>query len=121
MITITRKFDFCYGHRLPRHSGKCQQQHGHNAVLEVTIGGEVDEEGMIEYFGDVKRQVDHYVVNLLDHKYLNDFMETPTAENILMWIRRKLLSIYGERLVKLRLYETPNSYADWRPNEVKTK
>lgn len=40
MITVTRKYSFCYGHRLPGYDGKCANFHGHNAEVEVEIGGE---------------------------------------------------------------------------------
>jgi len=115
MITVTRKFDFCYGHSLPLHKGKCCNQHGHNAVLEVTLKGGVDERsGMVLDFGDLKKAVEDQVIDPLDHQYLNEFIENPTAENILMWIHSKLVPIFGLQLYKLRLYETPNCYAEWR-------
>ena len=34
---ITKKIDFCYGHRLLEHKGKCRNLHGHNGVLEIDI------------------------------------------------------------------------------------
>lgn len=32
IVTITKKFDFCYGHCLPGYNGKCVNQHGHNST-----------------------------------------------------------------------------------------
>ena len=109
-LTITKTFGFSYGHHLPLHKGKCAEAHGHNAVLEVTISGEVGEDGMIMDFGDLKQIVNEKVVNVMDHSYLNDWFHTQntTAENIVSWIRDQL-----PFACRLRFHETPGSFAEW--------
>ena len=52
---ITKSIEFCYGHRLVGHSGKCRYLHGHNGLLEVDIDAEeLDAMGMVVDFGEVR-------------------------------------------------------------------
>ena len=123
MLSITKRFDFCYGHQLPDHEGKCKNVHGHNAVLEVTVTGLLHTDGpsngMIVDFGILKDIVDRHVVDKLDHQFLNDYLVTsapPTAEQLVLRITGELIEPFLERdlhLVRVRLYETPDSYAEW--------
>jgi len=120
MLSVTKKFDFCYGHHLPGHKGKCKFQHGHNSVLEVELISTnitsqlCDYDGMIIDFGDMKRLVNKTVIDKLDHQYLNDLIEIPTAENLVKWVVRELENVFGYSLQRVRIYETPTSYAEWR-------
>ena len=120
MLSVTKKFDFCYGHHLPGHKGKCKFQHGHNSVLEVELISTnitsqlCDYDGMIIDFGDMKRLVNKTVIDKLDHQYLNDLIETPTAENLVKWVVQELENVFGYSLQRVRIYETPTSYAEWR-------
>jgi len=117
MLTITKRFEFCYGHRLPYYDGKCSNQHGHNAILEIEVDGPVISEGskigMIVDFGDLKKIVEEGTIKELDHQYLNDFFDNPTAENIVMWIR-DLLKDSLPGLCRIRFYETPGSWCEWK-------
>lgn len=116
-LTVTKRFEFCYGHQLPYHDGRCQNRHGHNAVLEIEVEGPVISEGpkvgMIIDFGDLKKIVQEDVIKELDHQWLNDFFDNPTAENIVVWIYDLLKGRLPE-LRRIRLYETPDSYCEWK-------
>ena len=129
MLTVTRKFKFCYGHFLPDYEGKCKNVHGHNATLEVELGGYVIHPGgkatyggMIIDFGDLKKVVEKEVIDLLDHKLINDIQGIedcrPTAENMTMWIVGRLYQSFGKNLRRIRLYETDDCYAEWRADET---
>ena len=37
MYSVTKRIDFCYGHRLLDYDGVCRHPHGHNAVAEIEI------------------------------------------------------------------------------------
>src|SRR6187401_1193785 len=37
MYSVTKRLDFCYGHRLLDYEGICRHPHGHNAVVEIEI------------------------------------------------------------------------------------
>lgn len=125
MLSITKRFTFCYGHRLPGYPGKCSNQHGHNSILEIEVTGLVSPDGpykgMIFDFGDLKGFVEKQVIEILDHHYLNDvFPESfqPTAENLVLWIRGRLVeglfSLARLELIRVRLYETDTAWAEWR-------
>jgi len=121
MITVTKRFNFCYGHRLPDYDGKCCKNHGHNADLEVTVKGPPNYDflgtirrypTMVEDFTDLKAVVKAEVVDQLDHKDLTDFFDPnpPTAEIMALWIWKVLSVPYQKNLVKIKLSEGPNSW-----------
>jgi 6-pyruvoyltetrahydropterin/6-carboxytetrahydropterin synthase len=105
--------------------GKCTSKygHGHNYILEVTIEGEVDPEtGMIINLYDLKPMIDD-VLKDFDHRDLNDdniyFRDRiPTTENIarVFWelIEKQLGKGAKCRLHRVRLYETPDLFVDYR-------
>lgn len=71
MYRVTRDIPFCYGHRLLNYDGKCRHLHGHNGVARVVLGGErLDERGMLVDFGDIKRAVQKWIDDNLDHNML---------------------------------------------------
>lgn len=69
--------------RLSRES-KCENLHGHNWIVTVYCKSkELDQDGMVVDFTEVKRLVHGY----LDHQNLNERLDfNPTAENIAHWI-----------------------------------
>lgn len=121
-MSVSKTFRFDAAHYLPKYEGKCKNLHGHGWTLEVEVSGGVDpSDGFVVDFAKLKKCVNE-VVDLLDHTCLNDtqlgFAENPTCENILTWLWERLehtLRGYvrpGRRLVRLRLYETPDSFAE---------
>lgn len=118
-ISITRIFTFDSAHYLPNHEGKCQNLHGHTYKLEVSVAGPVQtsgpETGMVLDFGTLDSIVKRNVLNILDHTDLNGIFENPTAEEMVSWLWEELNVPYtgtGAELEKIRLWETPNSYAE---------
>lgn len=133
MVYLTRKEHFSASHRLfnPRFSeeqnletyGKCAYPngHGHNYELEVTVSGEPDAEtGMILDLKKLSDIIEAEILVKVDHKHLNldvDFLTgtIPTAENlaVVFW---DILSpkIRPGRLHSVKVYETPNNYAEYR-------
>ncbi|HUP69589.1 MAG TPA: 6-carboxytetrahydropterin synthase QueD [Acidimicrobiales bacterium] len=105
---VTRSFTFDAAHELPWHTGKCRRLHGHTYRLEVTVEGPLDENGVVLDFDDLSSVVRREVVERFDHRFLNDLMENPTAELVAQasW---KRLEAAGLGLVRLRLWETPDS------------
>lgn len=117
MQLICRRFHFDAAHKLPNYNGLCANLHGHRWFLEVEVAGNIDtHSGMIMDFGVLKNVVNFMVIDVLDHKYLNDVFENPTAENMIVWIVEQLkigLRTYIPKLHRVRLYETPDSYTEW--------
>jgi 6-pyruvoyltetrahydropterin/6-carboxytetrahydropterin synthase len=135
MITICKRFHFDAAHYLENHDGKCKDLHGHRFSLEIEITGEKllcgSSKGMIMDFEDLKKIIQRKLLSKIDHTCLNyfegasdsycaDMGRTPTAENIVEWIvsvLRKPLSLRNVDLLRVRLYENPDSWAEWRSNE----
>jgi 6-pyruvoyltetrahydropterin/6-carboxytetrahydropterin synthase len=118
MIFITKEFRFDSAHKLPFHKGECGKVHGHGYVVHITLRGPINDEGMLMDFAVFKRIVEDKIINYLDHGYLNDLISNPTAENIAVWIYRKLAAIglgEGIKIHRVKLWETPGSYVEYYP------
>ena len=86
MYEVTVEADFSSGHYLRNYKGKCENPHGHNYKVQVTLAGkELDAAGLLLDFKLLK-QVLRPVIERIDHRMLNDlepFIElNPSAENI---------------------------------------
>ncbi len=135
MVLITRRADFSASHYCasPALSAADNEAlfgnesrprgHGHNFVLEVTVAGEVDPlHGMIMDLKELKQIINHEVVEVYDHRFLNHEVPpfdrvVPTPENIARDIWQRLaprVNRDGRRLHAIRLYETPDLFVDYR-------
>ena len=85
-MLLRKEFTFDAAHNLVRYRGKCEALHGHTYRLAVVLEGTPDEEGMILDFCELSRIVEERVLSRLDHSYINDILEQPTAENIANWV-----------------------------------
>ena len=107
-------FDFEAAHVLPHHPGKCSRLHGHSYRLAVIVDRPVNAAtGLAIDFGELKVIVNREAVDLLDHRYLNDFIDNPSAENIAVWIWRKLSPVL-DGLIEVELWETPRCAVIYR-------
>ncbi len=130
-LTITRRATFAAAHRLFRPEwddaqnmdvfGPCANPggHGHNYVLEVTVGGELDRQtGMIADLKWVKDIIQREILDAVDHRNLNtqvDFLQglNPTVEQLARAFWDRLYQPISERarLVRVTLHETENNTA----------
>jgi 6-pyruvoyltetrahydropterin/6-carboxytetrahydropterin synthase len=120
-ISVTKCFDFCYGHCLPNYDGNCKNQHGHNSRVEVEVRypcSATKYPGMVLDFKLLKQSVEK-VLESLDHCYLNSiwpFLQSdfpPTAEHICIYIYNCLKScMFGDSICRVRVSETPDSWAE---------
>jgi len=85
-VLLRKEFTFDAAHNLVRYHGKCEALHGHTYKIAVVLDGTPDEEGMVIDFTELSNIVKERVVSRLDHSYINDILEQPTAENIANWI-----------------------------------
>jgi len=119
-MRVCKAFTFDAAHYLPSYEGKCQNLHGHTWKLEVEVSSdrliqEGSEAGMVVDFAKVKDVVSRRVIDQLDHTLLNDILPNPTCENLLDWMWDNLeawVAGLSCELVRLRLYETPDSFAE---------
>ncbi|TPQ29560.1 6-pyruvoyl trahydropterin synthase family protein [Methylomonas sp. HW2-6] len=71
MYIITKEVYFCYGHRLMNHPGKCRNLHGHSVKASISIRQEqLNQQGMVCDFSDVKACVESFIDDILDHNFL---------------------------------------------------
>jgi len=90
MFEVTVEDSFAAGHYLRNYKGKCENPHGHNYKVRVTLAGaELDKAGLLVDFKDL-REVMRQVIDRLDHQMLNDvhpFTElNPSAENLAKYL-----------------------------------
>jgi len=132
MYLVTKRIEFCYGHRLLDYDGVCKHPHGHNAVAEIDVrNDELDRRNMVADFSDIKRLVKGWIDRELDHKmilrhddplvaplkqlgepmYLVE--SNPTVERIARLIFDKTREL-GFQVVSVRVWETPSSFAEYR-------
>ena len=113
-LELTVEFEFAAAHRLPLYRGKCFELHGHNYTLLVTVRGKTDPtSGLLVDFHALEKIVEEKVLARCDHKYLNDFLENPTAEVIVRWAWTELAP-HLAGLCELKLFETPKYSATLR-------
>jgi 6-pyruvoyltetrahydropterin/6-carboxytetrahydropterin synthase len=133
-VLVSRRESFNAAHQLrdpglsdeenQRLFGKCANLHGHNYVLEVVLGGEVDRS--TGYVVDLKQLSDvvcRLVIEDVDHRNLNTdvaWLEgiIPTAENLAVafWERVRPALPEGS-LNSLRLWETDKNWAEVRDHD----
>lgn len=136
-LTIMRRIKFCAGHRLFGHGGKCEHFHGHNYVADFFVtGDQVDSVGRVLDFAVLKARVKGWLDEHWDHSFIvfegdknaRAALEmvmpkrifvlpyNPTAENMAKYLLEKMcpevLQGTGARAVRVRLWETDESYAE---------
>jgi 6-pyruvoyltetrahydropterin/6-carboxytetrahydropterin synthase len=121
MFEITVEAGFSSGHYLRNYKGKCENPHGHNYRVLVTLAGsELDEAGLLLDFKLLKTLL-RPVVDYLDHQMINDlapFTElNPSAENLARYFYEQTASHLHEmtagrvRVKDCTLFETDTSFA----------
>ena len=129
MYSVTKKIEFCYGHRLLDYDGICKHPHGHNAIAEIEVRTDtLDGRNMVCDFSDIKRVVKGWIDAKLDHqmilrkddplvKPLQELGEpiflvdsNPTVELIAKTIYDQSKQA-GFNVVRVTVWETPTSFA----------
>lgn len=118
-MQLSCTFRFAASHFLTKYHGKCENLHGHNYKLIVTIEGSVKEDGMVLDFKILKDKVKEKVLNKLDHKHLNDILENPSAENLSIWIWDKIKNDLP--LKSIAIYETDDYCCEYSASEASTQ
>lgn len=111
---------FAAAHNLLNYQGDCENLHGHNWKIEVTVKTEqLDTAGLGIDFKTLKRHTNE-VLDRLDHKYLNnlEFFKdvSPSSEHISRYIfesLEELLTIPGVLLESVRVWESDNACATY--------
>jgi 6-pyruvoyltetrahydropterin/6-carboxytetrahydropterin synthase len=136
MRTCTRRLEFDAAHRVARHESKCVNLHGHRYAVELTCdAAKLDDLGRVIDFSVIKAKVGAWIDERWDHGALLSeedgeliafcqaqgwrvytMKQNPTAENIAaeLWhVATRLLAPEDVFLAKVRVYETPNCWAEY--------
>jgi 6-pyruvoyltetrahydropterin/6-carboxytetrahydropterin synthase len=141
MIYLTRRATFSASHYYWNPSwtaekneqvfGRCANRngHGHNYTLEVTVAGDVNPAtGFVVDLKWLKNVIESEVLTAWDHRHLNleapEFAATesatliPTTENLAIAAWQRLdpavKAAGGAHLNRVRVYETPEIFAEFR-------
>ncbi|NBO18428.1 MAG: 6-carboxytetrahydropterin synthase [Proteobacteria bacterium] len=135
--SCTRRIEFDAAHRVQGHEGKCRNLHGHRYSIEATFSAtQLDNLGRVVDFGVIKTLLGQWIDDNWDHttilfeqdatlgKAISGetgqaifYLPTnPTAENmaeyLLHTVCAQLFAQLPIRCTRIRLYETPNCYAE---------
>lgn len=134
-------------HLLQNHEGLCRNIHGHSYTLHVCIGGHPlnetgsAKEGMVLDFSDLKKLIQQNILEEFDHCLaINSNLDKsiaekltplnlkivslpfePTSEHLIAHFAEKIIGHIPSplTLIRLRLYETASSYAEWIAEDQK--
>jgi 6-pyruvoyltetrahydropterin/6-carboxytetrahydropterin synthase len=132
MLYITRREHFSASHKLNNPKiqgkkneeifGKCNNFHGHNYYLEVTLCGEPDiNSGYVFDLKKLSKIISREILLKVDHKYLNELdmfkNVIPTTENMtkIFWeILYPKLKTKTARLYSVKIYETEKNMVEYK-------
>lgn len=136
-VTVEISHELQYGHRLPYYEGKCYFPHGHRGVVTLRIRRRIDPKtGFAIDFNELKKIVKTEIDDVLDHEWLNNYIENPTTEYTVLWLWNKLsTSLKGLESITwaegsktsvtltkqdmIRAALTGNIEAEWIPEEYR--
>ncbi len=139
MLQLTKILRFEMAHAIFGYDGDCKNIHGHSYELHVTVTSVVDYKNYIPApgffidFKNLKKLMHETVIEKFEHKLVlsREFLKVnpsflsqenliemdvePSAENLLIYISQLLKDKLPDeiKLVRLKLFETKDSYAEW--------
>ena len=127
MFEVSVEETFSSGHALRGYRGKCENVHGHNYRVKVTLAGpKLDNIGLLVDFTELKRVLRGIIAGI-DHQFLNDLEPfrtvNPSAENLAKYFydetMRGLKDLpEGAGITEVVVWETDTSSARYRPQRV---
>lgn len=120
MYRLTVHTCFAAAHHLRHYQGDCENLHGHNWKVEVTVvARELDQAGLGIDFKVLKRET-KLLLALLDHKYLNEIPPfdtlSPSSENLARFLFERLgerLNDGNVRVEKVNVWESDHACASY--------
>ena len=114
MIKISKEFTFNSAHQL-----KWRNEHTYKLI--VSVWGELAEDGIVMDYGDLEFTVNNLILKKVDHKYLNDLFDNPTAELMVIKfyevIKIEMQKYFSNiKKIGIELKETPTSSAYYEQN-----
>ena len=125
MYEVSVDETFSAGHALRDYHGKCENPHGHNFKVRVTLSGDrLDSTGLLYDFVHLKHIL-RGVIGDMDHRNLNDQAPfdklNPSAENIAKYIYDRSSGELkrvenAPSISSVTVWETDTSSATFRPS-----
>ncbi len=113
---LTVRSDFSSAHALRHYQGKCENLHGHNYHVEMTVEGTKlsdDVELMVDF--SVLKKILKKAADLLDHKNINEFPPfdkiNPSAENLARFLYKEIEKIMAQDLADLPHLDSISLYS----------
>ena len=118
MYHLTIQTTFAAAHNLLHYDGDCENLHGHNWKVEVTVKTEsLNKSGLGIDFKILKKET-KALLGLMDHKYLNELPAfkdiSPSSENIARFLFEELektLGAYQVIVERVQVWESENACA----------
>lgn len=133
-MKVSKEFHWEMAHRLPFHSGRCKNLHGHSYKALIQFEGNLDQNGMLIDFYDIYKIVNP-IIDEMDHSIMCDkndkelieiakkinerivIIDYPTTvENISIYIAERILNSNlpdNLKSVSVLVYETTDAYAEY--------
>jgi len=121
MFEVTIIKSFSAAHRLAEIGGKCEELHGHNFKVEVTVGApNLNSEGILIDFRLVKKWLKD-ILDKMDHQHLNDLPifagKNPSSENIAHYVYQEMQNKVKEaevKVLRVKVWESENAAVTYR-------
>ncbi len=126
MFEVTVEKTFSAGHALRGYHGKCENPHGHNYRVRLTLRGpQLDNIGLLYDFSELKAILKN-ISERLDHKFMNDIPpfdeRNPSAENLAQYFyeetEKRLREIHPQndaQVASVTVWETDTTTATYTP------
>ena len=116
MFELKAQMYFSAAHHLLNYDGACENQHGHNWLVEAYVSGtELDKSNILVDYKVIKKNLKE-VLDYLDHKDINELPEfrgiSPSSEILAKFIYEKMKSNLPQTS-KISIWETPTSCASY--------
>jgi 6-pyruvoyltetrahydropterin/6-carboxytetrahydropterin synthase len=122
MFEVSVEYSFAAGHALRGYKGKCENVHGHNYKVRVTVAGHhLNPAGLLMDFAELRASIKR-LGEVLDHRFLNEISPfdqvNPSAENIAKYFCEGLeapIRAQGLRVECVTVWETDTTSATFCP------
>jgi 6-pyruvoyltetrahydropterin/6-carboxytetrahydropterin synthase len=126
---------FDAGHRLLKYKGKCEAPHGHTFKAEIILSSEkLDQTGFVVDFVELRDKIGGWIDENWDHAFLANekdeelidalnllkekkififHNQNPTAEVMAKCLYDYVYKLYGDLVSEVRIWESPNQYAEY--------
>jgi len=121
MYEVTIIKSFSAAHVLAQVGGKCEELHGHNFKVELSVGApELNQSGLLIDFRLVKKWLGE-LLEEIDHKHLNEIPFfaglNPSAENVARYLSEKIAPLAeqeGVMVTRVKVWESENAYVTYK-------